>query len=431
MKAICKIIRDAGAEDILVAAGLCQEGTAKKMFGEKADYYQTMHALRILSEAMWRLYWQAFEACAADRETQHWQSQVEHVVKMLFEKDTTATEKLEIIQMSRPQISILQEQMLLFQESLNEHPTTVFWSIFLEMSDILHRFIYYQREGNWAGHLCESARILPYLTAAGHYKYGQQSLPLYLAEMKKLPETATEAHEALMAGAFVGRRADGNHNGVPPDMLLEHTYHADAKEASGLDGITLNRAARMKWVYTKPLTAAISLKSMLHLHSSSPHHESGWSRVNRDAEMVVKVMAAVETNPFTTATPSLINISTGECADPTVKDNLTSVKAVGLKALSESLSSDQKKTSVVKLNTFHTQNRMKPKKSGGKTSAPGKSNEVTALLRMTQIIASGGELNIVDFIGNHECSDLHPSLFQEYGSMRTGTKASLVKRRPK
>ncbi|KAJ4940066.1 hypothetical protein JOQ06_026376 [Pogonophryne albipinna] len=226
MKAVCKIIRDAGAEDILVAAGLFQEGTAKKMFGISA----------------------------------------------------------------------------------------VFWSIFLEMSDILHRFIYYQREGYWAGDLCESARMLPYLTAAGHYKYGQQSLRLYLSEMKKLPETAPEAHEALMAGAFVGRRADGNHNGVSPDMLLEQTYNADAKEASGLDGITLNRAARMKWVYIKPPTAAISaeLKSTLHLYSSSPHHESGWSRVNRDAEMVVKVMAAVETNPFTTATPSLINISTGE-----------------------------------------------------------------------------------------------------------------------
>ncbi|XP_033935957.1 uncharacterized protein [Pseudochaenichthys georgianus] len=133
----------------------------------------------------------------------------------------------------------------------------------------------------------------------------------------------------------------------------EQTYIADAKEASGLDGITLNRAARMKWVNTKPLTTAISAepKSTLHFHSSSPYHESGWSCVNMDAEMVVKVMAAVETNPFTTA---LINISTGECADATVKDNLTSVKAIGLKALSELLSSDQKKACAVKLNTFHT-----------------------------------------------------------------------------
>ena len=85
--------------------------------------------------------------------------------------------------------------------------------------------------------------MLPHLAAAGHYTYGQQSLPLYLAEMKNLPETAPEVHEALMAGAFVGRRSDGKHNSVSPDMLLEQTYNADAKEASGLDGIMLNPAA--------------------------------------------------------------------------------------------------------------------------------------------------------------------------------------------
>ena len=89
--------------------------------------------------------------------------------------------------------------------------------------------------------------MLPYLTAAGHYKYGQQSLPLYLEEMKKLPETAPEVHIAMSKGAFVGRRA----HVVSPDMLLEQTYNADAKEESGLGGITLNVAARTKWVYTK------------------------------------------------------------------------------------------------------------------------------------------------------------------------------------
>lgn len=37
MKAVCKIIREASAEDLLVAAGLCQEGTVKKMSGDKAN----------------------------------------------------------------------------------------------------------------------------------------------------------------------------------------------------------------------------------------------------------------------------------------------------------------------------------------------------------------------------------------------------------
>ena len=69
--------------------------------------------------------------------------------------------------------------------------------------------------------------------------------------MKKWPETSPEVHNTLINGAFVGWRADGHHNGVSPDMLREQTYNADAKEESGLDGITLNVAAWKKWVYTK------------------------------------------------------------------------------------------------------------------------------------------------------------------------------------
>lgn len=427
VKAICKVIRESGAEDILVTAGLCQEGTAKKIFGERADYYQTMHAIRILSEAIWRLYWDAFETWVADRDTNLWCDRIEDVLKKLLQNKATASEQLDMIQSSPLQLSALQDQMLNFRTSLQQ-PTSIFWSNFLEMSDILQRFIYYQREGNWLGYLCESARMLPYLTAAGHYKYGQQSLPLYLAEMKKLPNTAPEVHNALMQGIFVGRRADGNHNGVSPDMLLEQTYNADAKEESGLDGITLNAAARTKWVYTKPVTAAISsqFKSMLHLNSSHPHHESGHARVARDIEMVLKVIAAIETNPFATTMPALTNISTGQRADPEVQDQLTNVKEVGLRALSDSIVGDQRKTAVVRLKTFHTQN-LKPKKSKGK-SAPGKSDEVAPLLRITQIIASGGEVDIVNFIGNHECSKVPPSLFNEDGTMRaSGTKATLVK----
>ena len=69
LKAICKIMRDSGGEDIIASAGLCSDGTANKVFGEKADYYQSMHAIRILSEAVWRLYWEAFESWTAERDT--------------------------------------------------------------------------------------------------------------------------------------------------------------------------------------------------------------------------------------------------------------------------------------------------------------------------------------------------------------------------
>ncbi len=106
---------------------------------------------------------------------------------------------------------------------------------------------------------------------------------------------------------------------------------------------------------------------------------------------------------------------------------MTHVKKIGLEALSDSISGNQKKTKVVKLKTFHSQNA-KASKSKAKSGGPRKSDEVAALLRMTQITASGGDVDLVNFIGTHECSKQPPSLFSDDGTMRApGTKASLAK----
>jgi len=103
------------------------------------------------------------------------------------------------------------------------------------------------------------------------------------------------------------------------------------------------------------------------------------------------------------------------------------VKQLDIKALSASLSGDQAKPSIVKLKTFHTHNN-KTKNTTEQPTALGKSKEMVALLRMTQIIASGGEVDIVDFIGNHECSKIPQSLFSGDETMRSaGAKANLFK----
>ena len=75
-------------------------------------------------------------------------------------------------------------------------------------------------------------------------------------------------------------------------------YNADAKYASGLDGIRLNCAEQRKWVYAKQLTIAVSaeLKSMCHVHSytTDPEFRVVYAIA---ADRVGKVMAAVDTNP--------------------------------------------------------------------------------------------------------------------------------------
>ena len=258
------------------------------MFEGKADYYQSMHAIRILIDAVWRLYWEEFEIWASERDTKQCQDTTETALKTLLENTTGVTEQLESIRTCHKQIAVLQDQMLEFQKSIEGYPTAVFWLNVLEMSDILQRFIYHPWEGNWMGHRCKSARMLPFLTAAGHYKYVHKSLPLYLSEMKKLRETAPGVYNAQFKGAFVGRRPDGHYNGLSPDVPLEQTYNADANDGSEIDGITLNVAARTKWVYTKSVTAVVSaqLKSILHLNFAS-HDRQGCSRSVSSTEILI------------------------------------------------------------------------------------------------------------------------------------------------
>uniref|UniRef100_UPI00358F52E3 uncharacterized protein isoform X1 n=1 Tax=Myxine glutinosa TaxID=7769 RepID=UPI00358F52E3 len=147
LKAVCTIMRDSGVEDLLVTAGMCQEGTAKKIFGEKADYYQSMHAIKILNEAVWHLYWEAFESWISEEDTRLWIDAIEAALKKQFDTSIDATEQLNSIQECHSQLVALQQHLLKFQETLTTLPTAVFWLNFLEMSDVLFRFIYHQREG--------------------------------------------------------------------------------------------------------------------------------------------------------------------------------------------------------------------------------------------------------------------------------------------
>ena len=67
------------------------------------------------------------------------------------------------------------------------------------------------------------------------------------------------------------------------------------------------------------------------------------------------------------------------------------------------------KKKILKLKTFHTQNKISKKSALQKTK--GKSDEIVALMRMTKVMTSG--VDITDFIGRHECADSPPSLFNK------------------
>ena len=55
---------------------------------------------------------------------------------------------------------------------------------------------------------------------------------------------------------------------------------------------------------------------MVHLTSSTVHHESGPTKVSRDTSYVTHVMAAVKANPFSSKSLNLVKIITRQWADP-------------------------------------------------------------------------------------------------------------------
>ena len=54
------------------------------------------------------------------------------------------------------------------QSSMRNQRTAVLWTAYMEMVDILRRFIRAQHKGNWSLHLQSVYDMLPYFAAAGH-----------------------------------------------------------------------------------------------------------------------------------------------------------------------------------------------------------------------------------------------------------------------
>ena len=213
----------------------------------------------------------------------------------------------------------------------------------------------------------------------------------------------------------MSRRCEGLQNDVSRYMLLEQIYNVDAKEENGLRGINQNEAACTKCVYTKSVTPEGSWLTILIMGQGKQELK----------EMVKHVMPAIYINPFQITSENLINVKSGQNADHEVRHDLTNVENIWIKVLNPALNVDKKTITTVKLKTFHTQSLAKPSIKKGTST---KTDEVSALFRITQINARVRTVDVTQFIRNNEYSLSHSSLLDNDGRMRsTGSKATLIK----
>ena len=125
------------------------------------------------------------------------------------------------------------------------------------MVDILLDFNRANREGNWQLHLDSFATMLPWLTVYGHTNYARWG-PAYMAEMKRLSESAPEVHREFMIGNFVIKRSKHRFNQVPPDQATEWMNRM-CKISNGIIGITQNNQAMDRFCTTWAERSHVSL----------------------------------------------------------------------------------------------------------------------------------------------------------------------------
>ena len=123
-----------------------------------------------------------------------------------------------------------------------ENVNFAFWLGYMEMVSIWLMFIRAQRDGLWELHLQSFRSMLPFFLRYDHYNYGRWG-PVYLAEMKSLPQ---EVYHEFEAGYFVVKGSDRSFSQVSPDQAQEW-LNWTGKKSGGIVGITKTKSALSCW----------------------------------------------------------------------------------------------------------------------------------------------------------------------------------------
>lgn len=321
----------------------------------------------------------------------------------------------------------LRETLNDFEDSLG--PTARFWSMYIEMTHILRRYIQAERSGCWQDHLTEVQNMTPYIVSSGHKNYAV-CLPLYLHDMKELDVTCPNIHKEFMQGNFCVRRTPGTFNGIWSDLALEQTYNKDGK-TSLLKGITQNPATREKYLKTVPFLTAVSenVKSMAHINQgqSAHHGDSDDLAIATEAQVndIICTITENMTDPFALQQNELVNIASGEIASST---DILSAKEIGITAMQDAELSKNNKIKLPKLVTFATQKKRKQEK--GKHVAKVYQDESSVTRALCFVQGARDEVRLQAFC--HEWTDYPASLFEpdhrspQGFSMRKGNKADYL-----
>ena len=119
------------------------------------------------------------------------------------------------------------------KKDLKSSRTATLWLQYMDMVDIVRKYIRAERTGNWELHLQAVSEMLPYMAASGHNNYTRSAL-LYLQRMSHLQEDHPEVYQHFKNGLHVIRRSDRYWAGLSSDLVIEQVLMRSMKTTGGL-----------------------------------------------------------------------------------------------------------------------------------------------------------------------------------------------------
>lgn len=142
--------------------------------------------------------------------------------------------------------------------SLKNQRTAVLWTAYMEMVDILRRFIKAERTGNWSLHPQSVYDMLPYFAAAGHRLYAKSAY-IYLQMMNELQKIHPHIYKNFQNGLHCARRSDRFWAGLSTDLMIEQVLMRSVKTSGGLTrGKGFSETQRLVWLMSIPACAEVN-----------------------------------------------------------------------------------------------------------------------------------------------------------------------------
>ena len=251
--------------------------------------------------------------------------------------------------------------------------------------------------------------------------------------MEHLPQ---RAKEDLLAGAHVCRHSDWG-TAVPAYQFGEQTYIKRGKGSGGMKSISTSPEQVAVWVNSFSVCAHLDI-AMEHMYNEAgeelkphgevdgeeknKHTEEGEGRRRLDEAERKQITAELEkySHPLNDQQPGVYNICNGQVAPDTV--NVQNALAIGSeqsRQFSASLSSEFHKTIKKKVKTMELLKKA--------VTVKGKAiYHVMTLFSRLLVVEQQRSVDIAD-VFQFELSPVPQALIDEYGCLRKGDKAVLVK----